>query len=202
MDAQVYTQWVEDKGDQVLRLTYDLAPQSVVFDLGAYRGLFADQIYGKYGCKVFCFEPIPNFYKLLEQRWVSNPDIFVFNLAIIGGSDRKKLFVLDGDKSSGCINGKEKIMVECCRLGEVMHCLFVEHIDLIKINIEGEEYRLLMYMIENGLVKKCDNIQVQFHDFVKNYESKYDWIKKELSKTHELTYQYPFVWENWQIKKQ
>ena len=45
------------------------------------------------------------------------------------------------------------------------------------------------------------NIQVQFHDFVLDAESRMKSIQADLRKTHELTYQYDFVWENWKLKK-
>lgn len=201
MNAENYTKWVTDKGDSTLRLDYPLNKESIVFDLGAYKGHFADQIYAKYKCKVFAFEPIPSFYKLLENKYACNSKVFVFNLAIIGTTDKQKLFVVDNDQSGSFIEGKNKVLVECCRLGEVMYCLMVEHIDLIKINIEGGEYALLKYMIDNRLVQICANIQVQFHTFVNLYEEKYEWIKEKLSETHELTYRYPFVWENWRRKE-
>ena len=70
-------------------------------------------------------------------------------------------------------------------------------IDLMKINIEGAEYDLLEHLIENKFVENIKDIQVQFHDFVPNAEARMKNIQAGLSKTHYLTYQYPFVWENW-----
>ena len=39
--------WVAAKGDQSLRLDYDLGRDSVVFDLGGYEGNWANDIFGK-----------------------------------------------------------------------------------------------------------------------------------------------------------
>ena len=45
------------------------------------------------------------------------------------------------------------------------------------------------------------NIQVQFHDFIiQNAEERMINIQRKLELTHELTYQYVFVWENWKLK--
>ena len=76
----------------------------------------------------------------------------------------------------------------------------ITRIDLIKINIEGGEYDLLENLIGEGIINKIVNIQVQFHDFVPNAYVRMKNIQEELSKTHELTYQYEFVWENWRLK--
>jgi len=70
----------------------------------------------------------------------------------------------------------------------------------MKINIEGSEYDLLEHLLETNYVKIIKNIQVQFHDFVPNAEKRMKRIQEKLQKTHYLTYQYPFVWENWRIK--
>ena len=39
--------WVRDRGDQTLRLDYDLAAASIVFDLGGYEGQWASDIFGR-----------------------------------------------------------------------------------------------------------------------------------------------------------
>jgi hypothetical protein len=44
------------------------------------------------------------------------------------------------------------------------------------------------------------NVQVQFHDFVPDAERRMRRIQEKLGKTHSLTYQYLFVWENWALK--
>jgi hypothetical protein len=76
----------------------------------------------------------------------------------------------------------------------------IGEIDLMKINIEGGEYDLLDRIVNTGVVKQIKNIQVQFHDFVPNAEKRMPNIQEKLSLTHELTYQYLFVWENWKRK--
>jgi hypothetical protein len=74
----------------------------------------------------------------------------------------------------------------------------IDHIDLIKINIEGSEYELLEHIIENNLHVKIKNLQIQFHKIFNDSEEKREKIRKSLSLTHKLTYDYTFVWENWE----
>ena len=74
-------------------------------------------------------------------------------------------------------------------------------IDLMKINIEGSEYELLEHLIESGCIKKITDIQVQFHNFVPNAPEKRSELHKKLSRTHYMTYNYPWIWENWRLKK-
>jgi cell wall assembly regulator SMI1 len=77
----------------------------------------------------------------------------------------------------------------------------IRHIDLMKVNIEGGEYDLLEHVIATGLIHRVENIQVQFHDFFPDAVRRMAKIHDELTKTHYLTYQYRFVWENWRLKR-
>ena len=70
----------------------------------------------------------------------------------------------------------------------------------MKINIEGDEFPLLESMLENNLITYVTDIQVQFHQFIPNAVARRELIHKKLSETHKLTYNYEFVWENWQKK--
>ena len=78
--------------------------------------------------------------------------------------------------------------------------LGVKKIDLIKINIEGGEYDLLDHILEIGFVENIENLQIQFHNFVENSDSRMETIQTKLSQTHKPTYQYKYVWENWKRK--
>ena len=71
-------------------------------------------------------------------------------------------------------------------------------VDLMKINIEGGEYDGLDKLVGTGLIKGIKSIQVQFHDFVPDAEKRVKDIHDKLQVTHIPTYQYEFVWENWQ----
>jgi len=74
--------------------------------------------------------------------------------------------------------------------------LNINNVDLVKINIEGAEYPLLKDLIDNDLVSIFDNLQIQFH-MIDNYEEEYRYILEGLSKTHSITWKYPYIWENW-----
>ena len=76
----------------------------------------------------------------------------------------------------------------------------ISKVDLIKINVEGGEYSLLERMIDKQIIENFKNIQVQFHKFFPNSAQRRNAIRNALSKTHFITYDYPFIWENWQRK--
>ena len=191
------TNWFNDKGDYTHRLNYNLNKDSVVFDLGGYKGWFTDHMNNKFGCNIYCYEPVPDFAHKITSLFWGNTNIFVYNYGI-SNENKKETISVQEEATSLHLKGVNNVEIECITLDKAMTVNKVEFIDLLKINIEGEEYPLLEYMIENGLTVKCQNIQVQFHEFINGYAERYDKIKNELEKTHRLTYRYPFVWENWE----
>jgi len=191
--------WHADNGDFTHRLNYNLNQDSIVLDLGGHEGWFTEQINNKYKSKIFCFEPIKKFASQIELKFLNFNNIKIFPLAVSNKNGKDIIYYNDNSSSTHVIT-KDKIEIDCITLDKIMVENNIDFIDLIKINIEGDEYSLLEYMIKNNLINMCNNIQVQFHVIIENYKMRYDYIRYELEKTHHLTYEYPFVWENWEKK--
>ena len=73
----------------------------------------------------------------------------------------------------------------------------ISHCHLLKMNIEGGEYEVLPRLIETGLILAVDNLQIQFHPIDSQSPGRMKAIQLALEKTHELTWRYQWVWENW-----
>jgi len=190
------TDWVNVKGDYTLRVDYDLNENSVVLDLGGHQGWFTDKILSLYGSRILCFEPVLQFYSYIKKRFAGLDNVSVFPLGI---SDKNGEEIIYYNDYASSMYDRTNVMfqINCVTLDKIMEDNGVDQVDLIKFNVEGEEYAVLEYMIKNGLVERCGDIQVQFHKNVASFQPRYDHIKQELEKTHHLTYCYPFVWENW-----
>lgn len=163
----------QDRNLEYLRYEYDLKQSDLVIDIGSYRREFADAITKKFGCKVECFDA-------LDQRaaWINDGTIE------LGG---QFYYTSQFDTTN-------KQTFRCVDIAPYLN----NEVALCKINIEGMEYVLIQYIIETGLIKNIKNLQVQFHliDGDDN-DLVYQTLAKQLRKTHSLTWQYPFVWENW-----
>lgn len=193
--------WVKIKGDLTLRLDYEfLNSKSLVFDLGGYEGQWASDIYGKYGSKVFVFEPMVEYAKFIEKRFKHNKAISVFRFGL-GARNESISLSLDENASSAYKASKNKINGRLRKANDFLQKEKVKQIDLIKINIEGGEYDLLDHLIEADRIKDIRALQIQFHDFVPDAPKRVQAIRRQLKKTHVCTYSYPFVWENWELKK-
>lgn len=185
-------QWFKDRGDTTHRLNYDLDELSMVVDIGAYKGDFTQAIHDKYKCSIHCYEPV--FYHQLERRFIQHDNVRVFPFAV---TDRSGEMAMTVNKDSSHQSGGGGVSVRTLPF-RIVWRRAGSYIHLLKINIEGGEYTLLNYMINENITQYCDNIQVQFHK-TEGYIEKYKFITQGLSRTHELTYRYPFVWENWKL---
>jgi hypothetical protein len=85
-------------------------------------------------------------------------------------------------------------------ISEVVAELGVERIDLMKINIEGAEFDLLPAIIDSGLIKQINYIQIQFHNFVDGAVENRQLIRAALGRTHREMWNYDFVWESWELR--
>lgn len=194
--------WFKNNGDSTLRLDYDLTENSLVLDLGGYKGQWSSDIFAKYCCNIYIFEPVPAYSEKIRKRFEKNPRIKVFDYGLSNKTMNTKLIMNDDGSTiyNKRFNKRNIINISLIDIVTFLEQNDVNEIDLMKINIEGAEYDLLEYMIKKDLIKKVKNIQVQFHDFIPDSTKRMKKIQKKLERTHEITYKYDFVWENWRRK--
>lgn len=199
--TRVAIKWFADKGDETLRLNYQLDKTSIVFDVGGYLGDYAEAINQKFGCRVYLFEPVPQFYDACVKRFSNNTSIVCLNYGLSSKSGWFEINLNNNESSFKKFGtGDNSQKAEIRSITEVTTELGVEKIDLIKINIEGGEFDLLPAIIDAGLIKRIRYIQVQFHNFIENATNNRLDIRKSLESTHCEMWNYEFVWESWKMK--
>lgn len=195
-------EWFSIDGDYTLRLLYsDLNEDSLVFDLGGYKGQWSSDIYAIYNCNIYIFEPVKDFFYHIENRFNKNNKITAYNFGL-SNSNRKVKINLDNNESSiyNKSNSSKNEVIELKDFIEFFDSKKTNFIDLIKINIEGGEYELLEYILNKNYISNIKNLQIQFHSFIPESNTRMKNIQEKLKLTHKLTYQYKFVWENWVLK--
>ncbi len=191
-------QWKQDRGDATLRQDYSLDENSVVLDVGGYQGDFSQAMIDRFGCRVFVFEPMPVFSEQCRQRFAGDPRVSVLDYGL--GARDEQLFLSTSDDASSFFRNHDAYGSVAASIHDVLSVwqkLDLEHVDLIKINIEGGEYPLLRRLIETQLIHQVSNIQVQFHDFVEDAVVQRNELRRRLETSHDETWCYEFVWENW-----
>lgn len=192
--------YFEDGGDYYIRYRYTLDENSVVFDVGGYIGDFAKSVIENFGCKVFVFEPTSEYYSLCRDKFRNVKNVRIFNYGI-GDKNGTSEIYMNGDATSSNIKSDKVEEIKISTLRSSIDSLGITNIDLLKINIEGDEYGLLEKAIEDDVLKLVKNIQVQYHLIEENCIERRENINKKLEETHELEWRYDWVWESWKIKK-
>jgi FkbM family methyltransferase len=194
--------WNEADGDETHRLNYNLNAASIVFDVGGFEGNWAAEIHARYSATVLVFEPFMPFFNKMDSRFSQNPKIEVYPFGL-GSKDKNITFYGGGDRSSVYkmtdipLDDDQGTDVKIMDIAGVIDSRKFKNIDLIKLNIEGGEFDLLERLIERKLIHIFDNLQIQFHDIDADSGDRMRAIQHELGRTHTLTYQYEFIWENW-----
>lgn len=182
-----------------IRFEYDLNPESIVIDAGAYRGTWAAEISARYGCVVHAFEPIPEFHAALAEKCKGTR--IICHPSGLGAYTRKTLMAVKGDQSGQYADGELREVL----IGSLFHfidrIIHAEEVDLLKLNVEGFEYEILEGMMwPVNYVKRFKNIQVQFHGCVPHAQARYELIRKRMEALHDLTFDFGMTWLNWRLQ--
>lgn len=190
--------------------TYELNEESTVLDVGGYRGQFTDDIVRQYNPHVYVYEPVREFYEDIVRRFKDNPKVVVFNRGL---SDQSTSVFLNkqGQNSSEYRGGEGQEQlppdpvfgvptIETVQLEDAARAIQeFYHVDLMSINCEGGEFDIVPRLIETGLIRRVENLQVQFHRFYPGADAAREKIREALQNTHVQRFCYPWVWESWKL---
>jgi FkbM family methyltransferase len=190
--------WERDRGDEIKIIDYPLDSNSQVIELGGFTGIWSKKIIDKFNPNLIIVEPIPQFVNELKHNFGNNPKVNIEGVAISTSNKTINLYVKGCATSETNVVSKRVISVDSYDINYFTSKYNLSKIDLIQINIECEEYPLIMNWIETGFLKNVKYLQVQFHTFCDNYEEKYELIVQGLKEIgFEINYKYDFVWESW-----
>jgi len=153
--------WFADKGDFTHNITYDLNEESVIMDLGGYTGVWAQQMIDKYNPNVYIVEPISSFYNGMVNKFKDNKKVRLLNIGV-SNKNKDGVIYLSGDGTSSNIKGDQTVNVKFKDMKTILNEWELDNVDLLQINIEGDEYPLLEHLIETKLINIFRNIQIQF----------------------------------------
>lgn len=193
----------QEKDGENLRLDYPLGRDAIVLDVGGYLGDFAADIVCKYGCRVIVFEPVGLYAEKISDRFKFNNSVIVVQ-AGLGGVEREDYITIAG-MESGVFESKpesnsQKEKIKILSIVDYLKAQDYQRIDLLKINIEGGEYELMLSLLEHPeLMNKIRFLQIQFHDFITDAVNLRNEIQEKLSETHQMMWEFPFIWESWKV---
>lgn len=180
---------------------HHLTEKSVVLDVGAYTGQWSAEVLKRYGSKIYAFEPDPRNFKRLQETAVSHSTLIPIEYGL-GSRDETVSMALQFMGSNVILDPSapteaKQASVAIKDVVSVWQYLQLATVDLMKINIEGGEFPLLERMIEVGLQSRVTCFLIQFHEWHPGAYRRRAKIRRALSKTHKLQWDYHFLWEKW-----
>lgn len=158
------------------RIFKSLDQTEIAIDCGANVGKVTKKM-AVNALKVYAFEPDPNAFRVLVENTKELQNVICFNKAVSDHNGIEKIYFKtryqeDPEKwstGSTLLRDKPDIDKEGFKECEVIDLTaFIESLNnpvgLIKIDIEGEEVKVLNKLIDLGLYKKVRNIVVETHE--------------------------------------
>lgn len=155
LENNIFWQGIKGWEKLTLEIWIKLSKQSnVILDIGANTGLFA--LLSKSlnpSAKVFAFEPVDFVFKKLEENCALNEyDIQCEQIAISNSDGKATLYIPDSEHVYSVAVNKNlnnpdvkynEVQVETTRLATYIENNKIDHIDLIKIDVETHEPEVL-----------------------------------------------------------
>lgn len=149
----------------------DLQSLDIVFDVGANVGLWTEWIIRQNASKIYCFEPNKTAVSILRNFHGNNKKVTIIEKALDVENRTTEFYYSD---SNSLISATEKhnqldksYSVQTTRLEDVITEYSVEHIDLIKMDIEGAEFRIFE-SLPDKIYDITDSFLIEFHSFYYN----------------------------------
>lgn len=177
-----------------------------MIEVGGNIGYDAERFIKRYNPSVYVIlEPLKLLYKGLTELFENNNNVFLYNVGV-GKKNEKFMLKIEGNLGDATSpffgTGKGTCSLKVANATEFFIRLGVGCVefDLITINCEGCEYDLLEVMVETNIIKYFKNVQFATHSklaTLKEPVKRYCEMQEILARTHKITYQYKFQWENW-----
>tara|TARA_A100001015_G_C15043294_1_gene741429 strand:- start:765 stop:1481 length:717 start_codon:yes stop_codon:yes gene_type:complete len=145
-----------------------LNSKSIVYSVGIGTDISFDlELINTFQCDVLGFDPTPKSIRWLKKN-VQNKKFKMFEFGISHTSGKRKFYLpKNQDHVSGSIepvktvNPSDVLSLEFKTLKEVMEANKHQHIDLLKMDIEGAEFDVIDHILQEEI--KVNQIVVEFH---------------------------------------
>ena len=149
-----------------------LHPASIIYSFGIGEDASFDLgLIARYGCLVQAFDPTPK-----SLAWVAahiGDARFRMHPWALGGSDGSLRLFLPKNREhvsaslfASSLMSDDYFDAECYRLTTVMQKLNHQHIDVLKLDIEGAEYEVIADLCSSGRIRQVDQLLVEFHHWM------------------------------------
>lgn len=146
---------------------FEILDNDIIIDIGGHIGLFAlyASVMSPKG-KIISVEPHPQNFLLLKENITENNlnNIVLVNKAISDSNKNIELFIDTFDDSAHSIydNGRNSIQIKGITLEEIMNNNQISKCDMLKIDCEGAEFKIIESLSDSDLLK-IDKLCLEYH---------------------------------------
>ena len=143
-------------------------PGGVYVDIGANVGM-ATQYFRNWASKVYSVEPNPDIYEALVKNVGHFPDVKTFNYGIAHRNGMDFLYSSGGDTPPQTVvkhdneSSHSAVMVKFVSMDDFMKDAGIDHINLLKVDIEDAEYLVFPSPSFVAVAPKIDTIIGEAH---------------------------------------
>ena len=196
-----FYRWLRAVGENPgLQYEADIDENSLVLDVGAFTGEWAQEIESRYNPRIIAFEPDPRNFKQLRRKAAGNAKLTAFEYGLGDKTETLRMALqhmgstVYDDNLEGSVDWTE---VEVRDVHDAWQELRLSDVDLMKVNIEGAEFPLFERMIEKGMLGAVRTYLIQFHEWHPGAYRRRRAIRRALARTHRLEWDHHFIWEKW-----
>lgn len=162
--------------------------------LGGYTGDSVERFSRAPHSEIIVVEPIDFYFTTLRHTFRNSIRIKILNVGVANSTRSETLYSNGQTTSSFDQSGSPEIV----QLVDILSLLDqIGNVDILEINIEGDEYEVLQRLIDVQLLSTIRTLIIQFHAIVRNHEELRVLIRKSLRLTHREVFNYHYVWERW-----
>ncbi|MCV0425430.1 MAG: FkbM family methyltransferase [Roseibium sp.] len=180
-----------------------IGPEDTVIDLGAHVGKISRK-FAERAKTVYSFEPHPEIFRTLQDNTKEFPNITTFQKAVSDTSGTAKLFsdpsmTTRPTQGSTLSDGKSDVSYENSYEVQLVHfSKFVQDLDctvkLIKVDIEGMEYRIINDLIDSNAISRVEAVYVEDHcGIIGGLEAQRDATLEKIKRLN-LGHKFNFDW--------
>lgn len=153
-----------------------LPPKSIIFDVGAGIGNFIEFFDDKnYNFNLYAFEPTNNYEKIKNKKKKYKNFVKIFNIGLSDTIGKSKIFFskTQGANAHSSLYKKvidnlhneevDELDIEIVTLDSFVKKNYIERINYLKIDVEGNEFKILLGAKEFLENSKIDIIQLEFN---------------------------------------
>ena len=144
---------------------YLTSDDKIILDLGGNVGLFALHV-TPWAEKIITVEPTPNHMKLNKQIMNKFSNVIHLQAAVSDKTGQIPFFTFGSNTTMNSLinRGGNHFMVDCITIPDLIEKYNLDHVDFIKLDVEGSETIVLNKDVIKYMSNKVSKILIEFHE--------------------------------------